>query len=376
MKPRVAIACSGLGHVRRGNETWAATVADALHASGLDITLLGGGSMDDVNCPYVRVRNWRRDHPVTRSWISWHYRYILEQGVFAFHLQQWLKRNPHDIVHTGDPILALHMQRWNWRQRPRVVYKDGLLLGPAWSGKFDCAHLLAPQYLEYANASGANTRNWFVIPHLVDTQRFAPPPDRHELRARVFRGTIPADAVVFLAVGAFSPRDNKRLEWIVQEFSLMPPARDVHLVLAGQSGERDRQEFEHEAERLLPGRVHFFINQTPAQMVELYQVADVFVHAALREPFGIVFLEAMACGLPVIAHTYPVSQWIVGDGGQCLEMTLPGRLTDAFIGIYRDAARRVELGRRARQRVIQAFARERIVPLYHQMYDRTLKAGR
>ena len=54
-------------------------------------------------------------------------------------------------------------------------------------------------------------------------------------------------------------------------------------------------------------------------MPQLYQSADVFLHLAKEESFGNVFIEAMACGLPVIGHDTPRLRWILGDEGFLLD---------------------------------------------------------
>jgi glycosyltransferase involved in cell wall biosynthesis len=45
----------------------------------------------------------------------------------------------------------------------------------------------------------------------------------------------------------------------------------------------------------------------------LYQSADAFLHCSKDESFGSVFGEAMACGLPIVAHDTSRVRWIVGD---------------------------------------------------------------
>ena len=49
-------------------------------------------------------------------------------------------------------------------------------------------------------------------------------------------------------------------------------------------------------------------------MVGWCQIADVFAHAALREPFGIVFIEALACGTPVVSSRRGALPEIVRHG--------------------------------------------------------------
>jgi glycosyltransferase involved in cell wall biosynthesis len=375
MNPRVAIACSGLGHVRRGNETWANSVAQALHETGANVTLFGGGPTVEGDCPYVRLANLRRDGPLTRAWLSWHYRYLIEQYTFCVALIRHLRRERFDIVHMADPALALRLQRSAPELAVRVVYKDGLLLGPAWCRKFDFVQVLAPFYREQAETEGAEAKNWFVIPHLVDTRRFKPPEDRTQLRKTMQGGRLAHNvgpgSFVALAVGDFSPGSNKRLDWIVGEFARLPELKSAHLLIAGSSSsDAEFKAFCHEANQRLFTRVHLFANLSRSEMVEMYQAADAFAHAALREPFGIVFLEAMACGLPIAGHDYAVTRWIIGDAGQSMDMTTEGKLA-AVLGAWQsDPVARMELSQRARARAEGTFAPDKIVPLYQELYRR------
>jgi glycosyltransferase involved in cell wall biosynthesis len=48
-------------------------------------------------------------------------------------------------------------------------------------------------------------------------------------------------------------------------------------------------------------------------MPSLYRSANVFLHLSQEESFGNVFLEAMASGLPIVAHDSARIRWIVGD---------------------------------------------------------------
>lgn len=371
MTPRIAMVCSGLGRVRRGNETWARTVAAELHAAGVNVRLIGGGPLQ-TDCPYVRLRNVPREAPLLRRCLSWHHRYLLEQVSFGAALQRHLRREPFDIVHVADPALALRLHRQAARLKTRVVYKDGLLLGPPWCRKFDFVQVLAPYYRETAATADVDVERWFAIPHLVDVRSFAPAPDRLAPRRHLLGEAVPEDAFVVLAVGDFSPASSKRLDWIVQEAARLSPPSKMRVVFVGQSGRSDQREFEQRARVSLGERVRVAANVEPNDMRSFYQSADIFVHAALREPFGIVFLEALACGLPIVAHTYPVTQWIIGDAGQVVDMTMPGELGRVLTGWQGDPALRAELGRRARARAESAFAPEKIIPLYQEMYQRVL----
>ena len=51
-------------------------------------------------------------------------------------------------------------------------------------------------------------------------------------------------------------------------------------------------------------------------MPNLYRCADVFVHACTNESFALAYVEALASGVPVVAHDNELTQWILGDGDE------------------------------------------------------------
>jgi 1,2-diacylglycerol 3-alpha-glucosyltransferase len=370
MRSPIAIACSGLGHVRRGNETWARDVAAALHAAGAPVTLFGGGPLTESASPYIRIPHLRRDFPVFRRWFPWSKRYLAEQLSFLLGLRHRLLRGSWRIVHLCDPDLALQMHRRTQGTGLQVVFKDGMRLGPHWCSRLDFVHVLAPHYRDVvAREAGVDTRGWFVIPHLVDTGTFRPPADRHAARAAWPELDLAPGAFVVLGVGDYSAGGNKRLEWLVQEVAAMPAAAEVVLVLAGQAEPETFQRFEATAREALGPRVRLLRNLPRTQVLKLYQVADVFAHAALHEPFGIVFLEAMASGLPLVGHTWPVTQWVIGDAGESLDMTRPGALSGTLTRWQAEPGERMTLAERARKRAMEQFAPDRLVPRYLDMYE-------
>jgi glycosyltransferase involved in cell wall biosynthesis len=87
---------------------------------------------------------------------------------------------------------------------------------------------------------------------------------------------------------------------------------DARLVVAGDGPLRDQ--LRAQAERLMPGRYRQ-IQVSSERMPDLYRAADVFLHLSKDESFGNVYVEALACGLPVVAYDLPRTRWIVGDAG-------------------------------------------------------------
>jgi glycosyltransferase involved in cell wall biosynthesis len=109
------------------------------------------------------------------------------------------------------------------------------------------------------------------------------------------------------------------------------------------------------AELALGDAVHFLGEISRTRLAEEYVNADCFCLPSVQEGFGIVFLEAMAAGLPIVACRTAAVPEVVADGvtGLLVPPESPERLTDALEEILTDSARRKEYGEAARQRALE-----------------------
>ena len=105
-------------------------------------------------------------------------------------------------------------------------------------------------------------------------------------------------------------------------------------------------------------------------VVRHYQAADVYVHAARAENLPITILEAMACGLPVVASAVGgIPELVVeGETGLLVPRGDAGALADALAGLLGDAERRAALGRAGRARVLEHFTLSREADRYLELY--------
>jgi glycosyltransferase involved in cell wall biosynthesis len=97
------------------------------------------------------------------------------------------------------------------------------------------------------------------------------------------------------------------------------------------------------------------------QLADEYVNADLFCLPSVQEGFGIVFLEAMAAGLPVVACRAAAIPEVVLDGvtGALVPPRDPEALAGALAGLGRDSARARRLGDEGRRRVLD-FAPARV----------------
>ncbi len=359
---QIAIACCGLGRIRRGVEAWATDLAEGLAGQGVDVRLFGSGAME-TPVDYTQVWSLPRD-----AWwngaVGKRLGYLAEQSSFMRGLTRRLKAAPCDIVHVGDPQIGWWLRQHFRKHGPAVFFKDGLLLGADWLWRFDHVQVLAPYYRSEALETGRDAAAWHVIPHFVDTDCFRP--DGPGIDIPKPRGPV------LLAVGDLALGSHKRLDHVIESVARITTEPRPHLWIAGQAMEADRRRIEALGKARLGDRFRLFANLPRSKMPELYRSADVFVHAALREPFGIVFLEALASGLPILAHDFPVTAWIVGDAGVVADLASAEALTAALTAFLAGPDRWAGLRLAARRRAEQQFSRSRVVPLYLEAYRQIL----
>lgn len=138
-----------------------------------------------------------------------------------------------------------------------------------------------------------------VVGNGVDTQRFQPV-DRSEARARL---GLPAKASILISVGALVER--KGFHRVIDCLpALLTDHPDLHyLIVGGSSPEGDMSAIlRQQVGRLnLAERVRFLGALPPDELKWPLSAADIFVLASSNEGWANVILEAMACGLPVVA---------------------------------------------------------------------------
>jgi glycosyltransferase involved in cell wall biosynthesis len=367
---RVAIACSGLGHVARGNEAWAEDLGRALADRGEPLTLFKGGGWEER--PYERVIPcWKRTAAQTERLLSWLPRrglwrlglstpYGVEQITFALGLLRRLRREPCALLHVQDPLIALIVQRarrLGW-VRTRTILAHGTEEPLSFLRRITYLQHLAPWHLEEARAAGVWRPTWTAIPNFIDTERFHPG-RAEEMRAEL---GIPPEALVILSVAAIK-RGHKRIDYLLDEFAALRRARPewpLWLVVAG-GREAETDELIAQGRARSGDRIRFLVNFPRQRMPLLYRAADVFVLCSLSEMLGIVLLEAAASELPCVVSRHPVVRWVVGPGGEAIEMARPGALAAALEPLLGDPPRRRRLGAQARWRCLEHFSEGPVV---------------
>lgn len=205
-----------------------------------------------------------------------------------------------------------------------------------------------------------------VIPNGVDTETFRPegPGDQ--------RADLPGvDGFRVLTVGRLV--QHKGIEQLVDAMALLPAP--AHLLVAGDGDLRPA--FEARA-RASPAsdRITFLGAVPQEELPALYRSCDVFALPSVSrlEAFGIVALEAMASGLPVVASDMPGVRELVTDGveGRLANPLDPLAFATRIDALLRRPLRRARFGRNGRAKVVANYTWEEVAGRMLALYEQVL----
>lgn len=218
----------------------------------------------------------------------------------------------------------------------------------------------------YAATSRAVWRyNPAVIPNFVDLDHFRPGSQGDGVRAK---HGIPAGTPLVLSVGRIVP--HKGMEHLVEAARSIEDAR---VVIAGTGPHVPA--LQRLAKTMgVDGRVVFAGRVPNEELPDYYAACDVFVLPSVSrlEAFGIVALEAMACGKPVVVSDIPGVREVIQDGreGLVADAMNPEDLGRKIRALLANERVRREMGGRARETVEERFSRSKVVDqieaVYHQ----------
>ena len=326
-RARIAIVCTGMDKVKRGFEIHARDLFELLRNDPeLELVLLKGNGARRADEKVVF--NLHRDSIANRLLcrvIGGRWKYYIEYVSFAFGLLPLLSTRSFDAFYVMEGPLYKFLSRWRevTGARYKLIHPTGGQLSRIPATERDYVHHVTPCYVSLAEQCGFPRENQFLIPHFIhvaDVTAAHSRARRERLRSEL---RIPPDMPVILSVGNIDA-NVKRMDYVVRECAALQ--RPVFLLLLGQQDATSRSIHDLANERLGPRR--FAILTVPRDAIhDYYALADVFVLASLREGFGLVFLEALAAGVPVVAHDYDVSRYVLGDQGNLVDLSKAGALT-------------------------------------------------
>ncbi len=307
----------------------------AQRAAGLNIAVFGQGLPEHL--PHLRYidlwRLWKR--PNTGKHRVWHARRNVEMLVGL--LLRDVFRMPLKLLFTSAS------------QREHKTYTKWLI-----------------RRMDGVIATSAKTASYLKVPnqvimHGIDTQRFSPPENKAEAKRAV---GLPMDKKIVGCFGRIRAQKGSDL-FIKSMIAALKDQPDWIAILAGRATS-EHQEFQKQMEQLtakagMADRIIFVGEHTDIE--RWYQALDLFVAPQRWEGFGLTPLEAMACGIPVIATDVGAFSELVIEGktGYILPDLTEKSMQEQALNVINNNALRSKLGKKARSHVVADFALEREV---------------
>jgi len=204
---------------------------------------------------------------------------------------------------------------------------------------------------QMVTVQGVDPRRVFLLPPALDPAFIVTSCDMDPL-------PLPSHGQVLLTVGRLiSSEPGKGIDSVIRVFSnVLRVVPDLYYVIIGGG---DLQPYLEELARESParGRILFTGKLSFEQLKSYYSKSDIFVMPSRQEGFGIVFLEAMALGKPVIAGDHGGATEVVQNGvtGFLVNLDDPDALTSHLILLLRDHALSKKMGEAGRRRVEENY---------------------
>ncbi len=296
-----------------------------------------------------------------------------------------------DLVHLHYPFFGTAGVVRTWKRhhgdRPLVITYHMDTRGPGWKGlvfklysqfwmpkvlgSADCITASSFDYIEGSEARAIfqkRREHWLELPFGVDLERFHP---SREPRAESREPTI-------LFVGGMdAPHYFKGVPILLQALFFLKKrrARLFKTLLIGDGELRQGFELQARAFGLLDV-VQFIGSVSDEDLPRYYRMADVVVKPSINrgEAFGMVLLEAMASGVPVIASDLPGVRTIPKDAGILVPPGDAAALADAIERIFSPETDQARMRERARAIVETDYAWPRIIDKLESIYQSLLVA--
>ncbi|MDP9452329.1 MAG: glycosyltransferase family 4 protein [Actinomycetota bacterium] len=242
-----------------------------------------------------------------------------------------------ELAHAGDWRRRLALRRFYGftRMQTRVARRLARILTVSHSSLDDIV-----------TEHGVRRERLRVVPVGVDARRWRPLASRPRVSGRLMT-TASADVSM------------KGLAHLLEALPKVHTERpDAELVVVGAP--RPGSPLPAVLERLALGAaVRFVSGVSDEELVELYAEAEVAVVPSLYEGFSLPAVEAMACGVPLVATTGGALPEVVGHDGRAAVLVPPGdagALAGAILALLGDPARRASLGAAGRARALARYS--------------------
>lgn len=227
---------------------------------------------------------------------------------------------------------------------------------------------IANQIVASSHYVADGVRQWLgrspaMIHNGVDLNRFHPTDSKTDAKKKL---NLPAESLVLTTVAVFEERKGvgkvlAALPQVIQNF------KNVTYLVAGDGPEKEKLLAQTNALGL---EKHVRFLGTVRDSLPLYHATDLFVFLSRGEASPLALLEAMACGLPLIAaQRPPLEEYASRAGTTFVDDNDPIQIAQAILELASDSARRAQMGQTNRQRVEQNFGWDVVAEQYLKLFE-------
>ena len=305
-------------------------LSKALRSRGNEVHILTGGHPGAKKEEGVTRLGKRISLYANKSEVNW----TFSPGLFP-KVKRFINSNSFDVIHTHGPFApnisflallysnAVNVATFHTAFSGFNYYKLSKFLFTGISKKID-GSICVSRYALREISPHFPKGNYKIIPNGVDTSRFSP---RGE-KLKEFK-----DKRIILFLGRLDPR--KGLSVMLKAFPLIKKEIPNAVLLVVGKGIPPGGIPENLKESII------FKGMIPNELVPVYyRSADLYCSPALYgETFGIVLLEAMACGTPVVASNIDGYREVIPDKKMLFERGNPVSLADRAISVLKNASK-------------------------------------
>lgn len=371
MSPKIFFASSGLGNDRRGFEAHTEDLFVELKKEHtLNVYLFKGGG-PKKNKETAIFNLYRKHRPArTIGLLVGRNPYVIQNISFFIGLLPKIFFHKPAVIYLGEPVLYNYLFGLRGRFNLKFImifFTGGNSLPPRISSN-DYFQLVTPLLLPLTAQRQIPSSKVKVIPHFL---RSSDDPILFTGNKKSIRRELglPEDRLIILSVGAID-RSVKRMDYLIDEVSKLNAS--FFLVILGEF-EKETQEVIAFAENRLPEKNFLIKRMDRGQLWKYYRSADLFVLASLQEGFGIVQIEALLAGLPVLAHDYPVSRYVLEEHGFYGDFLHSGNLAKLIDQVGKNISDERDIVDR-RAYVQRKFSWGMLRQRYLQMFNETLNS--
>ncbi|UCF13655.1 MAG: glycosyltransferase family 4 protein [Thermoplasmatales archaeon] len=300
-KINIALICNGYGRVMRGAEQFTYQFYNHMK-DVLDIDIYGVGKTDHS----IQIKSKFRDNFL----LPWRNgRAYLESYQFgkAWYQSMIKSKKQYDLIFNNAGIGASY-----WCDKHRRMRETSFITRARGGGREEkINYLFKPDCMVFLTKENEVSTKRFLpkiktltIPNAIDLKEY----NKKQEPPALLKGL---ERPIYLGTSAFVR--YKRNDLIIKAASKL---NNGSLLLLGDGPLKDKTV--KLGKKLLGNRFRYgkvipYFNRE--KMISLYQHADVFVQAARKEAFGVVFLEAMASNMPVVTQQDKRREEIIGDAG-------------------------------------------------------------